>query len=191
MRSWRPTDVQSLFRHPIFELERHQLAAGEERREALVLTAPHWINVVPLLADGRVLLIRQWRFGIQAPTLEIPGGMVDPGEDPERAARRELEEETGYRARKIRRLGVTHPNPAFLSNELSTWLASDLEAPPAGREVYGVEGEEIRVETVALTAIPGLIASGEITHSLVVAAFYLLGLGAADGPSRGPHTEPR
>ncbi len=181
MRSWRPTDVQTLFRHPIFELQRHELAAGDDRREALVLAAPHWINVVALLDDERVLLIRQWRFGIQAPTLEIPGGMMDPGEDPETAARRELEEETGYRAGKIEPLGVTHPNPAFLDNEISTWLATDLRPPATHEEVRGVEGEEIRVETAPLTEIPALIARGEITHSLVVVAFYLLGL--ADRPA--------
>ncbi len=174
MRSWRPTDVHSLFRHQIFELQRHEVAADDERREVLVLEAPHWINVIALLDDERVILIRQWRFGIQAPTLEIPGGMVDPGEDPETTARRELEEETGYRAGKIVRLGVTHPNPAFLTNEISTWLATDLEAPATYEEVRGVEGEEIRVETAPLAEIPQLIAAGEITHSLVVAAFYLL-----------------
>jgi 8-oxo-dGTP pyrophosphatase MutT (NUDIX family) len=174
MRSWRPIDVHSLFRHPIFELQRHDLAAGDDRREALVLEAPHWINVIALLDDERVILIRQWRFGIQAPTLEIPGGMVDPGEDPETAARRELEEETGYRAGKIVRLGVTHPNPAFLTNEISTWLATDLQPPATHEEVRGIEGEEIRVETAPLAEIPDLVARSEITHSLVVAAFYLL-----------------
>ena len=151
-----------------------------------MLRAPHWINVIALDDDERVLLIRQWRFGIQAPTLEIPGGMVDPGEVPETAARRELEEETGYRAGKIVRLGVTHPNPAFLDNEISTWLATDLRPPVTHEEVRGVEGEEIRVETAPLTQIPDLIARGEITHSLVVVAFYLLGLAdRSASPSEG------
>jgi 8-oxo-dGTP pyrophosphatase MutT (NUDIX family) len=176
MRTWRPTSIERLFRHPIFELQLHRLAAGDERREAVVIEAPHWINVIPLLPDKRVVLIRQWRFGIQAPTLEIPGGMMDPGEDPETAARRELEEETGYRAGRMERLGVTHPNPAFQNNEISTWLATELAPPTVEREILGVEGEEISVETAALDDIPGLIARGEITHSLVVVAFYLLDL---------------
>lgn len=176
MRKWLPTRVETLFSHPILELQRHHLAAGDERREAIVFDAPHWINVIPLLDDGRVVLIRQWRFGIRAPTLEIPGGLVDPGEAPETAARRELEEETGYRAGAIERLGTTHPNPAIQNNEISTWLATGLEPPSEERDVFGVEGEEIRVETAPLDEIPHLIRSGEITHSLVVVAFHLLQL---------------
>lgn len=177
MRPRRPVDVETLFSHPIFELQRHTLGAADEARPVLVLDTPPWINVIPLLADDRVVLVRQWRFGIQAPTLEIPGGMVDPGEEPAAAAARELEEETGYRAGRLTRLGVTHPNPAIQNNEISTWLATDLEAPREHQDLRGVEGEEIRVETAPLAGIPGLIASGEITHSLVVAAFYLLAHG--------------
>ncbi len=174
MHRWRPVDVESLFHHPIFDLQRHTVEAAGERREALVLEAPHWINVVPLLDDGRVLLIRQWRFGIQAPTLEIPGGMVDPGEDAATAARRELEEETGYRAGRLEHLGTTHPNPAILDNEISTWLATDLEPPDDPGAVRGVDGEEIEVESAHLSEIPELVARGEISHSLVVVAFFLL-----------------
>ncbi len=170
MREWRPESRERLFRHRILTLWRHLLLAGDERREALVIDAPEWVNVVPLTADGRVLLVRQWRYGVAAPTLEIPGGMVEEG-DARAAAARELEEETGYRAGRLERLGVLHPNPAFLSNRLSTFLATDLErvGEPAG------DGhEEIELESAALEKIPGLITSGRITHALVVAAFYLL-----------------
>ncbi len=170
MRSWQPQRVETLFRHRLFALHRQELVAGEARRESLVLEAPDWINVVPLLADGQVLLVRQWRYGIAAPTLEIPGGMVE-GEDHRAAAERELLEETGYRARTWRLLGEVHPNPAFLSNRCTTWLATDLErvGEPAG------DGEEeIQLESAALAEVPHLIANGAIRHALVVAAFYLL-----------------
>ena len=170
MREWRPKRRERLFQHPILSLWRHHLAAGEDRREALVMEAPHWVNVVPLTADGQVLLVRQWRFGIAAPTLEIPGGMVDEG-DPRAAAARELEEETGYRARRLEILGALHPNPAFLNNRLSTFLATDLERVG---EPAGDGGEEIELETAALADIPAMIGAGQITHALVVAAFYLL-----------------
>lgn len=174
MREWRIDSSETLVSHRILELQRRRLAAGDDRREVLVMSAPEWINVIPLLDDGRVVLVRQWRYGIQSPTLEIPGGMVDPGEDARTAAARELEEETGLRAGAWRRLGFTHPNPAFLNNRLTTWLATDLEALDEEQERFGVDGEEIRRETVPLEKIPGLIVGGEISHSLVVAAFYLL-----------------
>lgn len=170
VRAWRPERRERLFRHRILTLWRHHLAAGEDRREALVMEAPHWVNVVPLTDDDRVLLVRQWRFGITAPTLEIPGGMVDEG-DPGAAAARELEEETGYRARRLEPLGVLHPNPAFLSNRLSTFLATDLVRVG---EPMGDGSEEIELESAALADIPAMIADGEISHALVVAAFYLL-----------------
>jgi ADP-ribose pyrophosphatase len=170
MREWRPESRERIFRHRILTLWRHRLAAGEARREALVMAAPEWVNVVPLTADGQVLLVRQWRFGVAAPTLEIPGGMVEE-DDPRAAAARELEEETGYRARHWRQLGVLHPNPALLSNRLTIFLASDLEKVG---EPLGDGGEEIELQSAALTDIPNLITSGQITHALVVAAFYLL-----------------
>lgn len=174
MREWKLEHRETLYSHRILELERHEISAGGERREVLVMDAPEWVNVIPLLGDGRVVLVRQWRYGIHAPTLEIPGGMVDPGESARTAAARELEEETGYRAGALRRLGSTHPNPAFITNGLTSWLATDLETLDEGREVFGVDGEEIRLETVHLDEIPSLIAGGDISHALVVAAFYLL-----------------
>jgi len=172
MRDWRTTRVDTLFEHRLFRLERHQLAAAEARRESMVLAAPDWVNVIPLLPDGRVLLVRQWRFGIRRPTLEIPGGMVE-GEEERAAAERELLEETGYRAADWRRLGEVHPNPAFLSNRCGTWVASGLERLG---EPLGDGEEEITLAAAPLAEIPELVAGGEITHALVIAAFYLFGL---------------
>lgn len=177
VRAWRRLEVHRLFSHPWLRLERHTLAAGEDRRDAFVVDTPDWINVVPLTADDRVVMIRQWRYGIAAPTLEIPGGLVDPGEDHATAAARELEEETGYRAGRLERLGTLHPNPAIQSNRIVTFLATDL-APPAAEHqgLHGVDGEEILVELVSRADLPRLIAEGAVTHALVVAAFHLLGI---------------
>ena len=174
MTGWRRRGVQELFTHPLFDLERHELERDGDRREALVIKAPDWINVIPLTDDGRVVLIRQWRHGIAAPTLEIPGGMVDAGEEPAQAAARELLEETGYRARHWRLLGEAHPNPAFLANRITTWVASGLEVTDEHREVFGVGDETITVEPTPLADIPRLVRQGVITHALVLAAFYLL-----------------
>ena len=174
MRQWRKLGGEEVFWHPLFGLERQIVAAGGQRREVMVVKAPDWINVVPILDDGRVVLIRQWRYGISAPSLEIPGGMVDPEENAEEAAARELLEETGYHARKMKLLGATHPNPAILSNQLTTYLATDLDLVEPEREEFGVDDEHITVEPTPLTAIPDLIRDGTITHALVLAAFHLL-----------------
>ena len=169
MRAWQTESTEPLFEHRILTLARHRVTAGEDRRKVLVIDTPDWVNVSPITDDGRVLLVRQWRFGIAAPTLEIPGGLVEE-EDVARAAARELEEETGYRAHRWERLGVLHPNPALQPNRIVTYLATDLErlgAPP------GDGHEELELTSAPLSEIPALIASGTITHSLVVAAFYL------------------
>jgi 8-oxo-dGTP pyrophosphatase MutT (NUDIX family) len=185
-RPWHPLEEETLFAHPIFKVKRQRLAPGRDpdpaappvgddsdRRVAILLDAPAWINVVPLLPDGRVVLVRQWRYGVAAETLEIPGGMVEPGEEPAAAAERELLEETGYRATRWTRLGELEPNPAFQTNRITTFLAEGLERVG---EPEGDGDEEITLDTAPLAEIPALIAGGQIRHTLVVAAFYLLGL---------------
>ena len=77
---------------------------------------PDWINVIPLTDDGQVVMVRQYRFGIEGFTLEIPGGMCDPGEPPLEAARREMREETGYAPSEMIELGWVHPNPPLQNN---------------------------------------------------------------------------
>jgi ADP-ribose diphosphatase len=171
MRSWRTLEVVTLFRHRIFQLERHAVEAGADVREAMVLRAPDWVNVIARDGDGGVLMVRQWRYGIGAPTLEIPGGMIDPGESDRDAAERELWEETGYRAASWTRLGEVHPNPAFLANRCSTWVAEELTRLG---EPQGDGEEELLVERMPLSEIPALVERGEISHALVIAAFYLL-----------------
>jgi ADP-ribose pyrophosphatase len=142
----------------------------------VVISAPDWVNVVPLTADGRAILIRQFRIGIEANTLEIPGGMVEPGEDPEAAAARELLEETGFRAGEMVRLGAVHPNPALQSNLCHSYLALGCERVHGGAQDAG---EDIEVVLVAASALQRMVRQGEITHALVVTAVYFAELAGA------------
>ncbi len=168
MRRWRREQIESIFQHPLFTLERHHLAAGRRRREALVLEAPDWVNVIPLLADGRVLLVRQWRYGIAAPTLEIPGGMVEEG-DARAAAARELEEETGYRAGRLDELGWIWTTPGFTDERIWLFLARDL-AP--GRQ--SPEPDEVfELVTLPLADAVAAVVDGGIRDSKSVSALLL------------------
>ncbi|RKG72954.1 NUDIX hydrolase [Corallococcus terminator] len=129
-----------------------------------------WVNVIAVTKQDELVMVRQFRFGIDAPTLEVPGGCVDPGEEPAVAAARELEEETGYRAGRLELLGAVHPNPAFQPNRCHTFLALDCERVSGG---HPDDGEDIAVELHPRADVPRLILEGHITHSLVVVAFFM------------------
>ena len=142
----------------------------------VVITAPDWVNVVALTRDGQAVLIRQFRIGIESNTLEVPGGMVEPGEDPAAAAARELEEETGFRPAQVVRIGSVHPNPALQTNVCHSYLALGCERVHAGEQD---EGEDIEVVLVPASALQRMVREGEITHALVVNAVYFAELAGA------------
>lgn len=139
----------------------------------VVVEAPDWINVVAVTPDENIVLIRQYRFGTREVTLEIPGGAVDPGEDLLTAGLRELQEETGYGGDDVRLLGTLTTNPAFLQNRCGTLLVTGARPVSKPRPE---PTEFIEVELRHRSEIPGLLARGEIHHSLVVAAFSWLDL---------------
>ncbi len=144
------------------------------------IDAEEWVNVVPVTPQREIVMVRQWRHGSQDVTLEIPGGIVDPGESPREAGERELLEETGFRASGWRSIGVVNPNPALFGNRVHTFLAEGAEQVGA---VANVGHEETWVERVPADEIPERLRRGEIDHALVVAALHWFSLaesGAGD-----------
>jgi 8-oxo-dGTP pyrophosphatase MutT (NUDIX family) len=133
------------------------------------IASSDWVNVVPVTATGDVVLVRQFRHGSQKLTLEIPGGLIDPGEAPAQAAARELLEETGYRAERVIPLGVLNPNPALFGNRLFTFVAPGVERVA---EIRNEGAEETSVELIAVSRVAELVRTGEIDHALVIAGLY-------------------
>lgn len=133
-----------------------------------ILESKEWINVIPITPENEIVLIRQYRHGIRAVTLEIPGGLVEDGASPEETAINELREETGYQARQMIPLGSVLANPAIQNNRCHTFLAKDVFL--AGRQDLD-DKEDIEVLLRPLSEIPSLIREGEINHSLILAAF--------------------
>ena len=138
-----------------------------------VLEVPAWVNVVARTTpcetwpEGRLVVVRQYRFGSSAMSVEVPGGVVDPGEDHGEAARRELREETGHTAERWTYLGSVEPNPAFLTNRCHHWLA---EGCARTHDLDLDEGEDIAVEFVPWPDVAARVHDGTLCHSLVVSA---------------------
>jgi len=154
--------------------DRYQLPRNHQERPFYVLESNDWVNVIPLTEEEEVVLIRQFRFGIEEVTLEIPGGIVEPGHTPLEAGQNELLEETGFASEQWEYLGYVHPNPAFLNNRCHSFLARGVKKVA---EIRLEESEEIEMLKVPYTEIKDLIGKGIITHSLVICAFHLYELG--------------
>lgn len=133
----------------------------------LVLEVRDWVNVIALTPERRMVLVRQFRFGTNAMSLEIPGGVIDRGEEHGDAARRELREETGFTTERWTYLGAVEPNPAFQDNLCHHWLAEDVRATH-GQEQDG--GEDIAVVTLPEEEVLAAVRAGTIRHSLVLTA---------------------
>ena len=133
------------------------------------IESPAWVNVVALTELDELVMVRQWRQGLRAVTLEIPGGLVDPGETPAEAGARELLEETGFRAGRMTSLGSINPNPALFANRCHMQVAQGCVRVA---EIQNSATEETIVELLPLAALPDLLRSGGVDHALVVAALY-------------------
>jgi 8-oxo-dGTP pyrophosphatase MutT (NUDIX family) len=170
-RHWEVVETEELQDCRVFAVSRSMARSPltGEIHPFFRIEADEWVNVVPITADDQLVMVRQYRHGSREITLEIPGGIIDPGETPAEAAARELLEETGYRAERVEAIGVVNPNPAIFGNRCHTFLASGAVRVA---EIQNPGLEETSVELVPVAEIPDQLHRGRIDHALVVAALY-------------------
>jgi ADP-ribose pyrophosphatase len=135
--------------------------------KAVILESPDWVNIVAITPEKKIVVVRQYRFGVRKTTTEIPAGIIEVGETPEQAAMREMKEETGYTTAHWQYLGWVEANPAFLNNICHQWLALDV-VKTAHPELD--EGEEISVTELSLEEIQVEIEQSRMRNSLSVLA---------------------
>lgn len=149
---------------------REQVTADGKRHPRQVVHHPGAVVLLPLLDDGRVVLIRNYRIAAGEALIELPAGTLDPGEEPLEAARRELAEETGYRARSLKLLTIFYSSPGILDERVHLFLATGLT--PGPRDLQG--GEEIETLLVAWKGAVEMVRSGAIrdAKTLVGLLYY-------------------
>lgn len=147
------------YRHPVRETE----------RDFYVVHSRDWVNVLAVTTEGHLVLVNQFRFGIDQFSLEIPGGVIDSGEDPVAAGLRELREETGYVGSSARLIGAVHPNPAIMSNRCHLVLVENCRREA---ELEWDTDEEIEVLTAPIAQVYAWALEGKIVHSLVLDALF-------------------
>ncbi len=130
------------------------------------------IAVVPVLANGNIVMVRQYRYPVATELLELPAGKIDGRETPEACVRRELQEETGYIAGRIRKLAAIFTTPGFTDEVIHLYIAEDLTAS----EQCPDEDEFLEVEIYSPEEIKRLIAGGDIKDAKTLTGLFLAGL---------------
>jgi ADP-ribose diphosphatase len=147
-----------------------RLPHGTELPEFHVLEYPDWAAVICIRADGRYVLVDQFRYGIGKSSLEFASGALDSGEEPEDGARRELLEETGYAAPRLEYLGAFAPDPSKHTNYAHLFVATDARQVA---EPTPDAGEDLQVQVLTRAELDGAIASGRLIHGIHLTAMWM------------------
>jgi len=171
--SWTLLDSRNIADFEVVRIreDRYRFEPTGAEAPFVVCDSADWVLVVALTSDEDIILVRQYRHGVQKVVLEVPGGMVDGDESPERAAMRELREETGFTSERVHLLGTMMPNPAINNAYCHVVLAEHCHrtCEPSPDPL-----EKFEVLLRPLDQASEMIKTGEICHALVIAAFALM-----------------
>jgi ADP-ribose pyrophosphatase len=164
-----------VFKSRVFAVEvaKRRHPDGRER-EVTIVRHPPSVVLIPVVDDGRVILIRQYRAPLDRDTWEFPAGSLDPGESAEAAAARECEEEIRLVPDRVERLGAWYPVPGYCDEEMIFFKVWALRAPAANSPHKPDEDENITPKSISVTDARQMVRSGEIVDLKTAYALTLL-----------------
>ncbi|MCC8071874.1 MAG: NUDIX hydrolase [Bacteroidales bacterium] len=170
-RKWKILSSEYLVKRPWLTARRDKvlLPDGRVNDEYYVLEYPSWINIIAFTTDGRLIMEHQYRHALGQTGIEIPAGVVEPGEEPLAAAKRELLEETGYEGGEWTHFMTLSANPGSFSNLSYTFLAQGVE-PTGSRHLDATE--DLEVILMEKTEVVKILERGEMIQALMVAPLY-------------------
>jgi len=162
--------TRTLYQGRVFTLAQENVTLGNGNTTDLdVIHHPGAAAMVPLTDDGQLIILRQYRHAMRRDIWEIPAGTLEPGEDPESCARREVEEETGYRPARLVKLGQIIPVPGYSNETISLYLCTDLTPTEQNLD----RDEQIAVQAIPLSKALEMISSGEIQDAKTIAGLFM------------------
>ena len=172
MNKSKVNDIKELYkgRNFSFVVENITLPNGHTTEHGII-RHPGSTGIVPILDDGRVVMLRQYRHAVGEYLLEIPAGTTEPGESPLECAMRELEEETAFSAKEMIAIGTVHILPAYSDERIHIYLARGLSAATQHLD----QDEVLQVVTYTFEELMGFVEDGTITDALTVLSLYRAG----------------
>lgn len=174
MEKWKVLASKYLVQRPwaTLRVDTLQMPNGNIKEEYYILEYPNWVNMIGITEDNTIILIKQYRHGAEEVLLELPAGVIEKGEDPADAARREMLEETGYAFTQIEKIATLYANPATSGNQTFTYLLQQ------GRKVQEQDldnSEDIEVVELSIEEAKQLLLGNKFGQALHSSAlFYAL-----------------
>ncbi len=175
---WSCTEEKVFLDFPYLQLVERQCRKtsdpeDQEPHRFYVIRSKDWCNIIPITADGKVVLVRQFRAGTLSASYEFPGGVVESTDaDAQATALREMAEETGFEPlpnARCKLLGTAHPNPALQDNQVHSLIVGPVKRT---RPQNLDPTEDIEVIEVPIEKLPGLLRDGKFTHALMLTTLY-------------------
>lgn len=171
IKKWKTLESEYLIRRPWLTARRDkvQLPSGTVHPEYYILEYPSWINVIAITADGRFLMVEQYRHGLQGVFTELVAGVMEAGEEPVEAAKRELMEETGYGNGEWELLTVLSQNPSTTTNLTYCFVATGVEQVSTQ---HLDATEDIEVKLLSKEEVKSMLLNDELKQALMAAPLW-------------------